>query len=273
MTAALETTAAEPSSVKECPTQQQQQQPDAEDSTSVQVAVRVRPLLASEENSDYCMSILVDNCLRIGSSKGPRFTFDKVFDSQANQATIYQTAVAPLVHKCLEGYNATILAYGQTGSGKTHTIMGPPSNNTTSLYREDAGVIPRAVQTLFQTLDTLQNDKHVLEFTVRVQFLELYGEAIRDLLTSHPEPLSIRDTGRDEPEVVGATQQTVHTPEEALLCLNHGMLRRVTGATAMNESSSRSHAILSVLLEQSILLDAQEQHVQGKKETMIINYT
>ena len=91
------------------------------------------------------------------------------------------------------------------------------------------------------------------EFTVRVQFLELYGEEIRDLLTStaSAEKLSIRDIGTDEPEVVGATSQSVESAEESLRCLTKGMMRRVTAATAMNESSSRSHAIFSIMIDQT----------------------
>jgi Kinesin motor domain len=91
------------------------------------------------------------------------------------------------------------------------------------------------------------------EFQVRVQFLELYGEEIRDLLASSNshERLTIRDIGNDEPEVVGASSHVVKSAEEALRCLTKGMLRRVTAATAMNESSSRSHAIFSILMEQT----------------------
>ena len=65
----------------------------------------------------------LDNSIQIGGSSGPRFTFDQVFDPSATQAQLYEQAVAPLILKCLQGYNATIFAYGQTGSGKTHTIL------------------------------------------------------------------------------------------------------------------------------------------------------
>ena len=255
--------------------------------TSVQVAVRVRPLLAQEAGTDNCCSILHQNtCIRIGGNSGPTFTFDRVFDPSTQQATIYAKQVDPLVESCLEGYNATILAYGQTGSGKTHTIMGPYAS-TANQDDAAAGVIPRAVRKLFHRLEHFKKNRSnnnnnstgntaldggdcdcEYEYHVRVQFLELYGEEIRDLLTtgstaassnnssgtgswSSPDKLTIRDIGMDEPEVVGATQQTVGTAEDALLCLTHGMLRRVTGATAMNESSSRSHAILSVMVEQT----------------------
>ena len=98
------------------------------DDCSVQVAVRVRPMLPNEAGTTECIDILhtsidqvekgmVANALQLGGSSGPKFTFDQVFGAQTLQNQIYQERVAPLVANCLEGYNATVLAYGQTGSG------------------------------------------------------------------------------------------------------------------------------------------------------------
>jgi Kinesin motor domain len=241
--------------------------------------------------------------IQVGGPSGPRFTFDQVFGVKSTQQYVYETRVAPLIVSCLEGYNATILAYGQTGSGvsstsfplvpgirtcldahdfacapfhlatplkqKTHTIMGPdPTVAAASPDDSDLGVIPRAFRAIFDALGEKKESQRQmgvdLEYQVSVQFLELYGEEIRDLLTTHrnssgsSEKLYIRDLGTDEPEVVGATQTPVSSALEALRCLAHGMLRRVTGATAMNESSSRSHAILTVCIEQSsVVVDSK----------------
>lgn len=105
------------------------------------------------------------------------------------------------------------------------------------------------------------------DYNVKLQFLELYGEEIRDLLAAtrvlgtKPAKLMIRDTKADC-EVLGATSVDVKSAEDALLCLTRGMLRRVTGATAMNAESSRSHAIMTVLIEQT-------QHQDGGEKTVI----
>ena len=114
--------------------QQQQHQPSrqAQHSTEptsntpascVQVAVRIRPLLASEADSDVCLETF-QHSIRIGGPTGIRFSFDHVLDKHATQVQVFDTLVHPLVRATLEGYNATVLAYGQTGSGKTHTVMG-----------------------------------------------------------------------------------------------------------------------------------------------------
>ena len=231
--------------------------------SSVQVAVRVRPMLSHEAGSTNCIQVLKSSLdleytdmVRLGGESGPIFTFDETFDGTTSQDFVYKQRIVPLVNNCLEGYNATVLAYGQTGSGKTHTIMGP--STITTAGGENAGVIPRAIHNIFEKLqDTKEQDKNeseedpTFDFEVRVQFLELYGEEIRDLLTNKGQKLSIRDIGMDEPEVLGASQHKVDSAGEALLCLTRGMMRRVTASTAMNASSSRSHAILSVMVEQS----------------------
>lgn len=97
--------------------------PPRDDSSSssscVQVAVRVRPLIALEGDDESCIQVFgaSSSSLQIGGSTGPRFTFDQVWGTKTNQRTVYDSRVAPLIQSCLDGYNATILAYGQTGSG------------------------------------------------------------------------------------------------------------------------------------------------------------
>jgi hypothetical protein len=97
-------------------------------SSCVQVAVRVRPLLALEGDDECCVQVLHNgmshagrkgpaNSIQIGGSSGPQYTFDQVFDMEATQVQVYESRVATLIGSCLAGYNATILAYGQTGSG------------------------------------------------------------------------------------------------------------------------------------------------------------
>lgn len=159
---------------------------------------------------------------------------------------------------------------------------------TAMMQEEHQGVLPRAIRSIFQRLERQQEESTVgkssvtsnetpcgtYEYDVRVQFLEIYGEEIRDLLNPHSSSgtkLSVRDVGNEEPEVVGATMHKVESAEEALLCLTSGMVRRVTASTAMNEGSSRSHAILSMVVTQSTPMNADptkqqtsSEHVQSK---------
>jgi hypothetical protein len=169
----------------------------------------------------------------------------------------------------MDSFHQLLSQYGQTGSGKTYTVFGPSNAKSfddesscanSSGTLSEAGIIPRALRTVFNRLDKLKstgvsgsNTATNYEYEVRLQFLELYGEDIFDLLApSSSAKLSIRDGGpMVEPEVIGATELKVTTADDALLYLTRGALRRVTGATAMNSESSRSHAIITLIIEQT----------------------
>lgn len=239
-------------------------------SCCVQVAVRVRPVLSYEKKENVCQVDKHTNSVQIGGKSGPRFTFDRVFDPSTTQAQLFEQAVQPLIHKCLQGYNATIFAYGQTGSGKTHTILGPADswmsyeimaddenniNATAAAEQSTAGVLPRALHALFAALESQVNpdDPAAFSYNVTLQFLEVYGEDLRDLLAPSSATAASKLTVReynDEPEVPGAVAEPCANATAATRAVERGSLRRVTAATAMNATSSRSHALLTVALEQ-----------------------
>jgi len=182
------------------------------------------------------------------SSLEKAFTFDYAFDADSEQKEVYDCAVADMVGKLFEGYNATVLAYGQTGSGKTHS-MG-------TSYREgitpatNAGVIPRAVGEIFREIEKRRSD---LDVNVRVAFVELYREQLYDLLSAKSGKkedcqCEVREDPLKGNYIPGLTENPVDSVAAAMAQLESGSLKRVTAATAMNNTSSRSHAIFSVLL-------------------------
>lgn len=44
--------------------------------------------------------------------KDQRYTFDRVFDEQAQQIDVYENTTKPLLEGLLDGFNATVFAYG-----------------------------------------------------------------------------------------------------------------------------------------------------------------
>ena len=92
------------------------------------------------------------------------FAFNEVFNVETDQESIFSQTAEPLVTQTLRGYNTCCFAYGQTGSGKTYSMFGPPGDDT-------VGIIPRAVNDVFQRLVQIQEDK---ETAVVVSFLEMY---------------------------------------------------------------------------------------------------
>jgi hypothetical protein len=219
---------------------------------NVRVVVRIRPMSRTEKERGCVEAISSMNQDLGGSSSNGEpevlevrqhdkrwFEFDAVIGDESNQADVYYKSGA---HSCVSedlfsGYNATILCYGQTGAGKTFT-MG-------TFADEDKGILPRACDHLFQTIQ----DKCDGNATVELSYLEIYNEEIRDLLAPENSPsnkdLKIRETLNGEVYVSGLTAQPVSSSQHIGSYLEEASKRRVTASTAMNAVSSRSHSICS----------------------------
>ncbi|RIA84273.1 P-loop containing nucleoside triphosphate hydrolase protein [Glomus cerebriforme] len=183
------------------------------------------------------------------------YNFDHVFPPETTQQQVYERAVENLVDKFLEGYNVTILAYGQTSSGKTHT-MGTADNASVPYHNK--GIIPRAMATLFSTMNTSSlylNRK----FSMKVSFIEIYNEDLIDLLgegegESRPQVM-IREDSKGNIYWSGLQEVQVNNVDEVIAYLARGSLNRQVGATDMNAKSSRSHAIFSLTMSQQKLVN------------------
>ncbi|NXJ02922.1 KIF27 protein, partial [Psophia crepitans] len=226
----------------------------------VKVAVRIRPLLSKEvlHHHQVCVR-LVPNTQQIIFGKDRVFTFDFVFGKNSTQEEVYTVCIKPLLVSLTEGYNATVFAYGQTGSGKTYT-MG--SGHIASVAENEKGIIPRAIQELFQRI----SEKHDIDFHVKVSYIEVYKEELRDLLeleTSVKE-LHIREDEKGNTVIVGAKEFQVECADEVISLLESGNAARHTGTTQMNEHSSRSHAIftISICQKQSAVCQKNTDAVQ-----------
>ncbi|CAM9140129.1 unnamed protein product [Chrysoparadoxa australica] len=222
---------------------------------SVRVAVRVRPLVPHEllERAAVCTKVHRDTRQLVIGMEGDgekSFTFDFTFAQGTQQHEIYEDCVAPLVDAFFEGFNATILAYGQTGSGKTYT-MG--SASSARLSDEDQGILPRVIANMFDMIQSSKENSSVnISYIVKCQFLEIYGEDLKDLLDPAGTCVTVREGQNGEVNIHGAKEEQVSDAEGMLMLLERGSLCRTTGSTLMNAHSSRSHAIFTVLLEQRI---------------------
>ncbi|XP_014372213.2 chromosome-associated kinesin KIF4 [Papilio machaon] len=212
---------------------------------TVQVALRIRPLMPEEikRGCDECISVVPgEPQVQI---KDLAFTYNYVFPQHITQQEFYDTAVKALIEKLFQGYNVTILAYGQTGSGKTYTMGTNYSGegDTTKL-----GIIPLAVADIFDFIDVNENK---FTFKVTVSFMELYQEQCYDLLSGKERGHSVIDIREDINKGVhlpGITELPVTSTAETMLVLEKGSIGRVTGSTAMNQASSRSHAVFTIMV-------------------------
>jgi hypothetical protein len=156
-----------------------------------------------------------------------------------------------------KGFNGTIFAYGQTGAGKSHTMEGlldPP---------ELRGIIPNSFKHIFEHINANTNPGK--QFLVRVSYLEIYNEEIRDLLSKDPtNKLELKENADHEVYVKDLTAVPVKSFNEMDAVLNAGKKNRVTGSTLMNATSSRSHAVFLVTME-----TAEMNVIDGKSKILV----
>ncbi|CAK4077081.1 unnamed protein product [Aphanomyces euteiches] len=236
--------------------------------TSVRVCVRVRPLIPKERLEDEHLAVeTFDNQIKVASQT---FTFDHVFGTESGQEDIWP-CVTPLVDSVFEGYNATIFAYGQTGSGKTFT-MG--SGNSAFVSNPDErGIIPRVLQEMFGRIEAKKAAGNGYRVELRLRFLEIYGEEIRDLLSQFgngtldtSSKVNLKEVQNGQVQVQGAREEEVNSAEECISLLDKGTFCRTVGATEMNSESSRSHAILTLTMVQYIPYDIPSTEEGGEAD-------
>ncbi|NXQ09970.1 KIF14 protein, partial [Peucedramus taeniatus] len=225
--------------------------------SKVIVAVRVRPFSNREmtENSFPVVSMSGSETIVRNPSTNQVYSFsydfsfwsfDKSHPSFASQAMIYKTLALPLLERAFEGYNACLFAYGQTGSGKSYTMMG---------FDEDRGIIPRLCEDLFNQI--AQMDKEQVLYHLEMSFFEVYNEKIHDLLVFKAEngqkkqQLRVREHPVLGPYVEGLTVNVVRSYSDIQSWLELGNKQRATAATVMNDKSSRSHSVFTLVMTQT----------------------
>lgn len=206
------------------------------------VLVRLRPLnekeIAASEVADWeCINentVLYRNTLREGSTFPSAYTFDRVFRGDCSTKQVYEAGAKEIALSAVNGINSTIFAYGQTSSGKTYTMTG---------------VTEYSVADIFDYIHKHEERAFVVKFSA----IEIYNEAIRDLLSTSSDNTPLRL--RDDPEKGTIVEKVT---EEALRDWNHLQellsiceAQRKIGETSLNEKSSRSHQIIRLTIESS----------------------
>ncbi|XP_065310731.2 kinesin-like protein KIF16B isoform X1 [Dermacentor albipictus] len=242
---------------------------------SVKVAVRARPFNQREidmksseiirmdgnktciENLKFqslisCPNIIVSpqgGSEELGRERIKEFTFDYSYWSVhpsdqhfVTQEQVFNDLGQEVVDNAFEGYNACIFAYGQTGSGKTFTMMGSSDNE---------GLIPRICQAMYTRMKLGQNSGTT--FRTEVSYLEIYNEKVKDLLKreSTQHNLRVREHPKLGPYVQDLSRHLVMDYSDVEELMARGNAHRTTASTAMNDVSSRSHAIFTLNFTQA----------------------
>ncbi|XP_048417024.1 kinesin-like protein KIF1B isoform X27 [Stegostoma tigrinum] len=223
---------------------------------SVKVAVRVRPFNSRESGKDSkCIIQMQGSSTSIINPKNPKespktFSFDYSYWSHtsaedpafASQHQVYNDIGKEMLQHSFEGYNVCIFAYGQTGAGKSYTMMGKQD-------KEHQGIIPQLCEELFEKIN--DNSNSDVSYSVEVSYMEIYCERVRDLLNPKTKGnLRVREHPLLGPYVEDLSKLAVTSYTDIADLMDAGNKARTVAATNMNETSSRSHAVFTIVFTQ-----------------------
>ena len=233
-------------------------------SEKLKAVVRVRPLIA-KEGKNKCLGVEGGTKIQF-KGLNDCFNFDRIYTEDEGQEIIYKETISPIVESWVSGYNACVFAYGQTGSGKTFTMLGSEGGHKTL-----DGIIPRVAEDVFKKIAAEESEftccmeaigevSSMSQYQIRISYIEVYNDDIRDLLGKEhpPEILSIRETNNGRVFVENCKEIEVNSTTDVMKVIKKGSARRATGRTNMNEHSSRSHAVLTMIIEHRWKLASQD---------------
>mmetsp|Transcript_29822 Transcript_29822/g.65020 ORF Transcript_29822/g.65020 Transcript_29822/m.65020 type:complete len:904 (+) Transcript_29822:82-2793(+) len=209
------------------------------------------------------------------------FSFNQVHSQDIAQADIYELSARRLVVDFVNGRSTSIICYGQTGSGKTFTMFGPHVAGTPSgmpapdCSPQMRGLVPRACAEVLEAVQVFRRAGHHVR--VGVSYVEVFGSEVSDLLREGRvvgQGLAGRyDASRATDRVGhryvldGHTEWPVETWAEVRELLRVGDAEKRRAATAMNERSTRAHAIF--VLSLSIGAADSNQDISGTSTTRV----
>ena len=211
---------------------------------NIKVCCRFRPLNSKEkERADIHYrgekTVIVEE---------KKFNFDYIFQEKSTQEEVFNIAGKEAMEDMLRGYNYTVFAYGQTAAGKSFSMTGEQGK-----YK---GLTPRLLERLFNYIYESQEN---IEYIIKVSYIEIYLEKIRDLLNPSEDNLKLREKteGRKNKKteifIEGVTEEFASCYEDVIKLMNKGLNNRTIGETKMNQRSSRSHSAFILTLIQNDL--------------------
>ncbi len=185
-----------------------------------------------------------------GKEQPKSFNFDHSYWSTttpedpnyASQKKVYDDLGQEMLAHAFEGYNVCIFAYGQTGSGKSYTMMGKQETS-------QEGIIPLLCKELFEKISSSSDAN--MQYSVEVSYMEIYCERVRDLLNpKNNKNLRVREHPLLGPYVEDLSKLAVMSFSDISDLMDEGNKARTVASTNMNETSSRSHAVFTIVFTQ-----------------------
>jgi len=231
----------------------------------ITVGLRLKPE-NSKEYSD--LLTLKDKTIEVTlSGQKYEYNFDDIFDGNSTNDNVFNVSCRQLVENVIDGYNGCIFAYGQTGAGKTHTMSGPQDNFN------ERGLCLRAAAHLFENsrkITTSSGDS----FSIRMSALEIYNEAIIDILRESTQQQGITPPVQPKLSIFDSVNGVIVptlfllplvSEEDAYTALMEAYVNRISASHNLNKRSSRSHAIYTFYITRSKVVNNKEPDVVQSK--------
>lgn len=128
------------------------------------------------------------------------------------------------------------------------------------MYGGQQGVMHLAAEQIFAMIEQRPD----FDFLLRCSYIEVYNEALRDLLGSSDKSgkaIQLREDPHKGVYVDGASEEIVTDAAGIVALLAKGESARSVGSTAMNERSSRSHTVFRIVVESKAAAGAEADGV------------
>ena len=238
---------------------------------NIQVAVRVRPFNEREKqlNAVCCVDMEgpTTTIKDLDGDQPPRsFAFDYSFwshdgfhdedglsvpdgDKYSDQKKVYELLGNSVIENAWNGFHCCLFAFGQTGAGKSYSMIG---------FGKNKGIVPITCEEIFRRIRHSEDPE--LKFEVSVSMVEIYNEAVQDLLV-HPSKrpkggLEVRENKEAGVFVDGLSKRPVESYEAVQAVMEEGTSNRTIGSTLMNATSSRAHTVIMIELRQGMITKA-----------------
>ncbi|KAG1152332.1 hypothetical protein G6F38_000607 [Rhizopus arrhizus] len=212
---------------------------------NIKVVCRFRPQNKLEIDKGGIPTIEIDENGTQVTLKGETtssFTFDKVFGMDTTQKDVFDYSIKSIVDDVTAGYNSTLFVYGQTGSGKTFTMMGADIND-----KNTKGITPRIIEQVFTRINDAPSN---IKFTVKVSYMEIYMERVRDLFNPSNDNLTVYEDKTQGVYVNGLYEICVANRNEAYQVIKMGSSNQAIAYTNINTKNSHSHSIMVIIIIQ-----------------------
>jgi len=131
---------------------------------------------------------------------------------------------------------------------------------------EERGLMFITLEELFNKIISNSADR---EYKIKLWYLEIYNENIKDLLSPGDENCDLREDPQKGTIVSNITELEVSNSKDIMNLLRKGNKNRTQEATNANETSSRSHAILQVLVEYKDKVTGTDAEIKIGKLSLI----